>query len=50
MVMTNSSPWKIIMLLIGKPSLNGPFSKQSAGELNSGWCFEPTLWSCQNGH
>ena len=19
-------------------------SKQSAGDLNSGWCFEPTLW------
>jgi hypothetical protein len=22
----NSSPWKITMLLIGKPSINGPFS------------------------
>ena len=26
LVMTNSSPWKIIMLLIGKPSINEPFS------------------------
>ena len=25
LVMTNSSPWKITMLLIGKPSINGSF-------------------------
>ena len=26
LVMTNSLPWKMTMLLIGKPSINGPFS------------------------
>ena len=26
LVMTNSLPWKITMLLIGKPSINGSFS------------------------
>jgi hypothetical protein len=26
LVMTNGLPWKITMLLIGKPSINGPFS------------------------
>jgi len=26
LVVTNSLPWKIAMLLIGKPSINGPFS------------------------